>query len=346
MPKASRETTGSKRRTTPAKTKKATKPAKPTKAAPAVSQAQREIAAEILPANKSTTGKAVKSKSRLPSVWQLVKGAIQLVRLQPKPLLGITAVYGLLVLILVQSFSAGDSVATLKSQFAPGFLRHANVLTSSVTVFGSMLGSVGNSVSGAAGAYQFFLLIIGSLAIIWAFRQIAELQATRVSVKQAYYRGMTQLIPFVLVIMVIGLEMVPFLLGATVYSAFVTQGIAVGLTENLIFISVFVVLAVLSLFLMSTTFLALYAVAEPEITPRPAMLAARALVRGHRLAVFRKVLFLPFAVLLAGLVIMVPAIAILPAIAPWLYFILSVLALLAVHAYMYTLYRELQREAA
>jgi hypothetical protein len=62
--------------------------------------------------------------------------------------------------------------------------------------------------------------------------------------------------------------------------------------------------------------------------------------------VLRKILFLPLALLLAGAIVMVPAIVVVTPLAPWVFFVLTVFAVVAVHGYMYTLYRELAYEEA
>jgi bacteriorhodopsin len=63
------------------------------------------------------------------------------------------------------------------------------------------------------------------------------------------------------------------------------------------------------------------------------------------LSVFRKLLFLVVALLLAAAIIVVPIIVIIAPLAQWVFFALSMCGLIVLHAYMYTLYRELLNEA-
>jgi hypothetical protein len=60
--------------------------------------------------------------------------------------------------------------------------------------------------------------------------------------------------------------------------------------------------------------------------------------------VMRKVLFLPLLLLLIAAAIMLPIIIWLAPLARWVFFILTMSVLAAVHGYLYTLYRELLRE--
>lgn len=75
-----------------------------------------------------------------------------------------------------------------------------------------------------------------------------------------------------------------------------------------------------------------------------ALRSARELVRYRRWTVLRKILFLPVVLLVAAAVVMVPIIIWLTPLAQWIFFLLTMFALVAVHAYMYNLYRELLNE--
>jgi hypothetical protein len=86
---------------------------------------------------------------------------------------------------------------------------------------------------------------------------------------------------------------------------------------------------------------ALYVVTLPDMTPLTALRSARDLVRYRRLSVFRKLIFLPIALGVIMAVVMLPFIFVVPVLAQWVFFALSMLALIVGHAYFYVLYREL-----
>jgi hypothetical protein len=96
--------------------------------------------------------------------------------------------------------------------------------------------------------------------------------------------------------------------------------------------------------MISSSLFALYIVTLPDMTPMKALRSARELVRHRRWTVLRKILCLPLILLVAGAVIMLPIIIVLTPLAQWVFFLLTMLALVAAHAYMYTLYRELLNE--
>ena len=152
---------------------------------------------------------------------------------------------------------------------------------------------------------------------------------------------MYPLIPFVLVLMVIGLQLVPLLVGSALYSAVINNGIAVMAIEKIIWAIGCFLLALLSLYMICSSIFALYIVTLPDMTPFKALRSARQLVLHRRWTVLRKVLFLPVALLIIAALIMVPLVILLTPLAQWIFFALTMFGIAIVHSYMYNLYREL-----
>lgn len=286
--------------------------------------------------------KRVKHPVKLLNVWRLTRTA-SLVLWQHKGLfIGITLVYGLLNVFLAQGLSGGTDVSTLKDTLNQIFTGHLGGLASGLSVFVVLVSSAGNNSSPTAGAYQLFLALIASLAIIWALRQV--LAGTRIRVRDGYYRGVYPLVPFVLVLTIIGLQLIPLLIGSSIYSLVITNGIAVLFVEKLVWALLFAALALLSLYMISSSVFALYIVTLPDMTPLKALRSARELVRHRRWTVLRKILALPLILLVIAAVIMLPIIIWLTPAARYVFFLLTMFSLTAIHAYMYTLYRDLLNE--
>lgn len=284
----------------------------------------------------------IKHPVKLPNVWQLTKTAARTLWQHKELFLGITIVYGLLNLLLVQGLASGTDVTNLKNSLNQVSAGQLGSLVSSLGVFVILVGSAGNSSSQTAGAYQLILGLMTSLAVIWALRQVLAGQAIRI--RDAYYRGVYPLVPFVLVLVVIGLQLLPLLIGSTLYSLVVTNGIAVYMIEKLIWGVLYALLALLSLYLITSSLFALYIVTLPDMTPMKALRSARELVRYRRWTVLRKLIWLPVVLFIAAAIIMVPIIIWLTPLAQWVFFLLTMFSLVAIHAYMYTLYRELLNE--
>lgn len=282
--------------------------------------------------------KKVKVHKALPSVWNLTKTAWKLLKDNRQLFIGITIVYGLLTLLLV-GIASNTDINNLKTQTDQSF--HSR-LSSGLTVFVNLLGSAGNSSSNTARDYQFFLGLIASLATIWALRQI--IAGVSVRIRDTYYRGMYPLVPFLLVLLVIGLQLVPLLIGAGIYAQVMTNGIAVMMVEKLAWVAVFGLLACLSIYWISSSIFALYIVSLPDMTPIKALRSASMLVKHRRWVLIRKLLFLPLALLIASAIIMLPFIIWITPLKIWVFFILSMSSLVVIHTYLYTLYRELINE--
>ena len=288
-------------------------------------------------------GKKVKVPvRRLPNVLKITKQATLLLWHHKKLFLGIVTVYGILNLILVQGLASNTDVTSLKSTLNQVFTGHFAGFASGLAVFVVLVGSAGNGSSNTAGAYQLFLVLITSLAVIWALRQV--LAGVAVRVRDAYYRGMYPLIPLVLVLCMIGLQLLPLIIGTSLYSLVASNGIAVNGFQQAIFAVIAILLSALSLYWICSSIFALYIVTLPDMTPMKALRSARELVRYRRLQVLRKILWLPLVLLLTAAVIMLPIIAWATPVAQWVFFILTMLGLAAAHSYMYTLYRELLNE--
>jgi DNA-binding helix-hairpin-helix protein with protein kinase domain len=103
-------------------------------------------------------------------------------------------------------------------------------------------------------------------------------------------------------------------------------------------------LVLLSLYMVSSSLFALYIVALPDMTPMRALRSARQLALHRRWTILRKILFLPFSLLLLSGLIMLPFIVLVPAIAAWVFLILSLFGWIVALTYMYLLYRELLNE--
>jgi hypothetical protein len=250
-------------------------------------------------------------------------------------------IYGLLNLVFVRGIAGGADVGSLKQSFDSLFNGNFGALGFGFGVFVTLIGSSGNASSDTAGAYQTFLVLIASLAIIWSLRQL--MAGSQIRARDAYYQGMYPLIPFLLVILVIGLQLLPLAAGLAIYGTVVGNGIAVGASQLAWFVFC-ALLALLTLYFLASSVFALYIVTLPNMTPIKALRSAKEMVKPRRWTVLRKVLWLPLFLLFVAAIIMVPIIIWITPLAQWVFFVLSMLALLAVHTYMYTLYRELLNE--
>lgn len=276
---------------------------------------------------------------KMPSAPAVFRRAARLLTSYWKVFLGIIAIYGVLNALFVQSFSGAGDITATKDLLDEVFGGGAQQLITSTSIFVYLLGSSGNGGSEIAGAYQMMLTLIVSLALVWMLREAYA--GNRARIRDAFYRGMYPLVPFLLVLCVIIIQLIPLATGLFLYNIATTQGIAVVAIEQALWFVFLCLSALLSFYWLSSSLFALYIVCLPDMTPLKALRAARELVRFRRWTVMRKILFLPFMLVVVSALVMLPVILFATPLAPWVFFILSMLILPLVHSYMYTLYREL-----
>ena len=318
--------------------------------------AARKLMAKTVPKSKrsANTSKTVVAKTtqpaavlsptkikKVPNVWRLTKQPANLLWMHKRLFAGITLIYAFLNVILAQGLT-GSNASLLKDQLSQAVDGNVGGLGSSLLVFSGLLSSAGSSTSATASTYQLFLGLIASLAIIWALRHVVAGKTLRI--RDSFYKGMTPLVPFIFVLLIIGLQLLPMALGSSLYAIVSTQGIAVQAVEKIIWAAVLGILTLWSLYMLSASVFGLYIVTLPEMTPLKALRSAKQLVRGRRWIVLRKLLFLPLLLLLLAAVVMVPFILFFTAAATYVFFLLTTFALVAIHSYIYNLYRELLDE--
>lgn len=274
----------------------------------------------------------------LPKARKIFREAWNHIGKHKKLFFGILFVQLILTLVLVRGFGVFFSDLPDTRDIVEELLGTDSALYTGATLIGVLLTST-SATSEVAGLYGTLLLLIGSLATIWALRQTHA--HSKPKIKQAYYSGMYPVIPFLLVLLVILLQLLPLLIGNFLYNIVTTHGIAVTGLEQTIWILLFIGLGLLSLYMITSSLFALYIVTLPDVTPVQALRSARQLVLHRRMTVIRKLLFLPFVLVVIGIVIMLPIVIYLTAIAEVVFFVLSLVALLISHAYLYELYRKL-----
>jgi hypothetical protein len=279
--------------------------------------------------------KSVKSRQPPASAFRLSWRSALIFRRHWRTLGGIVLVYLILNIVFASGISnVSTAFSTIKADLQAN---GGHNLAKAAGGFASLVGSAGASGSSTGSTLQSVLFVIESLVIIWALRHLLSEQV--ISVKQAYYKAMSPLIPFLLVIFVIIIQLLPVTIGAAVFAAIVTSVFPGTALASVLSAIALILLAAWSLYMASSSIFARYIVTLPDMQPRQALHSAKDLVSFRRLIVIRKILFLPLLIFVVMGVIIVPLILWAPAIVPAAFYILSMLAVLFVHTYLYSLYR-------
>lgn len=281
---------------------------------------------------------------KLPTSWSLIKLTAVTIWRNKGLLLGITAIYAVLHLLLVRGFSGLTDPSTIKSTLGQAFDSQISGITASLGVF-IFLASTSTSADANASSstYQLVLIIIVSLALIWALRQISAHHP--VTFKRAYYEGMRPLVPYILVLLFVIIQLIPAAVGALIYVAAINKGIAVYWYE---YIATFVIVGLLmawTIRMLTASLIATYIVTLPGMTPVKAVRSSYRLVRFRRWDIIIRMIALVFILIGVAAVIMVPIILLVPVAATIAFYVLTILILTIFHTYLYGLYRELINHA-
>lgn len=283
--------------------------------------------------------KRFRQRRRLPNVIVLTKKAWHLQLDNWRIIGGLMLVYGVLNIVLVRGLNGGVDVSSLKSQLHLLVHGVSGNIATGFAIFGQLLTSSSNPATAQASSYQTLLLIMVSLAVVWSYRQL--LAGHRIRIRDGFYQGMQPFVPVLLVLLVVLVQFLPLIIGIWLYTALVSGGIVINAFQQIGAGLLAFGLACLSIYWLCSSLFALYIAALPGMTPMRALRSSRELVRYRRWPLLRKLVFLPLLLLIVGALIMLPFILFAALIAQWVFFVLSTLALAAVHAYLYTLYREL-----
>lgn len=275
---------------------------------------------------------------KLPSWWRLIQKSLRLMAVNKKQLLIFFIIFAVLNILLVRGIESTLDVSGIEEIMNEVVDKDTASLATGFTALGLLLGS-SSSVAEVTQLYQLILMTIATLSIIWLYRQ--QQAGNKVSLRMALYRGMYPLIPFILVLLVIGLQMLPALAGNFLFQTVLRADLIVNTLELVLWVLIFVSTLLLSLYMITSSSVALFVVTLPEMTPMKALREARELVRYRRLAIIGRILGLLLTLVATLFVVVLPVIFFAPLVAEWLFFSLTVMAVPFVVGYGFSLYREL-----
>lgn len=286
----------------------------------------------------------IKNYKPLPSAWSLWKSSLQMFWKHKRTIGLFLLVYAVLYVIFVRGVSGGINLGELREELKADGSTATSILTS-VTLFGVLVSTSSTTTSETASIYQGLLIVVGSLAFIWLLRQLSAEKPVRVRIRDAFYRGMQPLVPFLIVLFVIALEFTPLSIGGFILNVVLANSLTGSGSELFGIYVICALLVILSLYLVSGTLAALYIVTLPGMEPVRAIRASHQMLRMHRWSVVRKFVLLVMFLLGAGLLIFIPLLLVIPSSLTWIneyiFFAGSVSGFAVFHIYMYNLYKSL-----
>lgn len=281
----------------------------------------------------------LKQAKSLPSIKRTIFLPLKLMWRNKKSYSAIILIHAGLVFVLVSGLGQNFNIDETKRQFLDTTGISSHDLASSFTLFSYLLSNANSASSDTAGIYQLLIGVIIFLATIWLTRRLVA--GDKISVKDAFYRGMYPIIPFILLVLLIVVQLLPMVIGNFVLFTVINNGLANTLAEIILWISLFVILSLISIYLIISTIVALNIVTLPDVTPIQALRSSKELVLHRRLGIIARLLVLPLILLALSMVIFVPLIMFVPVIVEPLFLVFSCFWLIYYVVYLYSFYREL-----
>lgn len=232
-----------------------------------------------------------------------------------------------------------------EAQTGGGFGRILTLFSSAIT--GSSSSTTATTDSGQQ-IMAALLFLYGWLILVWLLRR--RINGDKVKLRDGLYSGGSPVLATLVVLAVMLLQLLPFALVLLAYSTisaagWINSGIAI---ENMAAWCAMAVTAVLTLYWISSSFIALIVVTLPGMYPFATLRAAGDLVVGRRLKLVFRLIFMALPVALAWIIILTPAILIdswlklsWQPLVPIVVLILTTLTVIWCAAYIYLLYRRM-----
>lgn len=226
-------------------------------------------------------------------------------------------------------------------------------LTVHVAIFSSVLsGAFNGQLSEAQQIYGGLFFLLSWLTLIWLLRQVMA-GHKNVRLRDGLYSSGAPLVPTFLIFMVILIQLVPFVLALTAYLMANSINVLGIPFFSILFWLLELLLVVMSLYWLSSSFIALVVVTLPGMYPFKALKVAGDLVTGRRLRILYRLAWLFISLFFIWLIVLLPMIILSNAISlDWLPLVpvtallLGSASILWVSTYIYVLYRKLVDDAA
>jgi hypothetical protein len=290
--------------------------------------------------DKKYMKKAVRQKNKLPGSLRLFGQSLKHLWLHRRLFIKILLIYSLLHFIFVKGLAANFQLNDTKVELQEVLGDDIGKLATASILFGALIGTSSSSAGDAANVFQVFLFVVISLAVIWTLRSTYE-TSNNLKFGDIFYQSTYPLIPYILVSLVFIFQLIPALIGISLYSTVMSNGIAVGAFEQIVWLLVFVLGISLSLYFVCSSLLASYIVTLPNMTPLKALRSSKKIIKYRRWSVIRRIFFLPVAIIVILVGIFFPLVLFMPILAEVLFVFVSLCFVIIGHSYFYNLYRQL-----
>ena len=294
------------------------------------------------PANRAKNSKNKPKKTKFPGYKSLFLNPFFIFKDNFKLYALLTLIYSALVFVFSRGLGSAFNFLDTRQEVFDVLGGEDRGLDTSYILFNYLVSSSNTDVSSAGSVYQLLVFLITVLATIWLTRQIFV--GKNPKLKQAYYEGMYPMIPFVLLIFIIALQLIPLAVGNFVFSITVLGGLATTILEQVLWSVFFAITAGLSIYWLLSSIFALNIVSLKGAGPIEALHSSSRLVSNKRLKILAMLLLYAIIVLLLTGIIFVLLISVIPVIVEPIFIIYSGFIIVYTTLFMYNFYRGLLGE--
>ncbi len=279
------------------------------------------------------------ARKKLPSIFSLIGQSVRHVWRYKKPFIGLMVVYIFLVLLLVKGFSNNLDLVSLREEISQTITN--NKFQQDIVLLGVVASGSSETPNEVGNLYHTMIVIISVLAAIWLFRQSHDRPNTNFKIKQPFYEGTGQLVQFLLVLMVVGLQLLPMVIGLGIFGTVQQNGLATTSFEVSLWAVLAIGLSLLTFYFLASSLFALIITTLPQSTPMASLRSARKIVKYQRWIIIRKLLALGLIFSAVNLLALFLVIATIPVFAEFFVLILSAVMTPIIIGTWYKLYRAL-----
>lgn len=191
----------------------------------------------------------------------------------------------------------------------------------------------------AIGVYQNIITIFFVLALIWSIRQL--MAERKVSFKQVFYSSQYPFLQFVMMFIIVGITFVPLMVSGFLYNIMISQGLAVSALEQVVWVLVCVLLALLSFHVLVPAIFGLFVVTLSEVSPFSAYASSWKLLEGRRFSTMLKILLGSVVFIMLGAILMMLGSYFLTFASEAIFYLVTFICTILYIIYSYKVYREL-----
>ena len=296
----------------------------------------------------------------LPGYWALTNEVRLTLWRQKRTFLLLMFLYAALTVLLIGTASQGTYTQLgdlLRQTSGDIFTGNWGQIGQATLLLGTaMSGDLTTSLTEGQQIYAVILILFSWLTTVWLLR--AFMAGKKPRLRDGLYNAGAPIIPSFLILLVMVVQLLPTVVAALAVTSLLPFGILdAGATSMLFWLAVFL-LGLLSLYWLTSSFMALVIITLPGMYPLRALTVAGDLVIGRRIRILFRLLWMLFVTSLGWAVVMTPVIlfdawikGVFPAVSwlpivPIALLVMGSITVVWMAAYVYVVYRRIVDDGA